>query len=132
MKHYLLPIGTVSSGGNAIEHPVPDYPALLLTSCPAPFEVKVGVEVNRDGRVKDVFGVVLDASPPPWNTYFMATRAALMQWHFHPLRVTRWTADAEGNSHVVDTTREPFHRFYTFRFACDAGKPDVNWVENRQ
>lgn len=129
MKHYSLPMGKISSGGNVIKRQLPVYPESLLASCRAPFEVQVGVEVNRDGRVKDVFGVVLDASPPPWNAYFLATQAVVMQWRFNPLRVTRWAADTEGNSHVVDSANVPFQRFYTFRFACHAGKPDVSLIK---
>ena len=129
MTHYRLPMGDVSSGGNVIERPLPVYPKSMLASCPARFDVHVRMVVNRDGRVENVIGVVLDATPPHWNFYFPPVQAAAMQWRFSPLRVTHWAADVDGNSHVVDSANKPFKRFYTFQFACHAGKPVVSMVE---
>lgn len=131
MQHYTLPMGNISSGGTAIERPLPVYPKSMLVSCPARFDVHVRMDVNRDGRVEHIFGVVLDAAPPHWHVYFPPVQASAMQWRFNPLRVTHWAADVDGNSHVVDSAIKPFKRFYTFQFACHAGKPVVSVVEGK-
>lgn len=130
MKHYTLSMGDISSGGNVIERLLPVYPESMLASCPARYDVPVRMVVNRDGRVDDVIGVVLDATPPHWNLYFASVQAAVLHWRFNPLRVTHWAADVEGNSHVVDSANKPFSRKYTYRFACHAGKPVVRVVED--
>src|SRR6185437_2396363 len=131
MKHYRLPMGDISSGGTAIERKPPVYPKALLPACPAPFEVQARVDVDRAGRVEKVSGVVIDdaAATPRWQQYFLAVRAAAMQWRFNPKQVTHWAADVNGNSHAVDSANEPFLRLYVFRFACHAGKPVVNVAE---
>jgi len=52
-------------------------------------------------------------------------RAAVMQWQFAPLRIAHWAADADGNTHEVDSTSKPFSLLYAFRFECHAGKATV-------
>lgn len=126
-----LPMGDISSGGNVIERHLPVYPKSMLVSCPARFDVRVRMDVNRDGRVEHVIGMVIDAAPAHWHVYLLPVQAAAMQWRFDPLQVTHWAADVDGNSHVVDGANEPFNRFYTFQFACHAGKPVVSVVEGK-
>ena len=130
MTRYSLPMGNIASGGNLIERPLPVYPKSMLASCPARFDVQVVLYVNRDGRVEQVVGEVVDATPPHWRVYFPPVQAAALQWRFNPLRVTHWAADVDGNSHVVDSANKPFKRFYTFQFACHGGKPVVGVVED--
>ena len=131
MKHYRLPMGDISSGGTAIQRNLPVYPKSLLSACPAPVEVEVRVDVNRVGRVEKVSGVVIDdaATTPRWHQYFLAARAAAMQWRYNPVQVTHLAADVDGNSHVVDSANESFERLYRFRFECHAGKPVVGVAE---
>lgn len=131
MSRLSLPMGDISSGGTAIERILPVYPKALLATCPALVEVQVRVDVNRDGRVEQVSGGGIDAAAATslWHAYFLAARAAVMQWRFNPLRVTHWAADVDGRSHVVDRANEPFQRRYEFRFACHAGKSAVSVIE---
>lgn len=131
MSRLSLPMGDISSGGTAVERILPVYPTALLASCPAPVEVRVRVGVNRAGRVDQVSGAGVDATAAThWHAYFLAARTAVMRWRFNPLHVTHWAADVDGNSHVVDSTSEPFQRIYAFRFACHAGKAAVSLVED--
>lgn len=131
MKHYALPMGDISSGGTAIERTLPVYPTSLLAACPSPVEVRVRVDVDRAGRVEQVSGMAIDdaTAAPRWRQYFLAAQTAAMQWRFNPLQVTRWAADVDGNSHVVDSANQPFERRYVFRFECRAGAPVVSVAE---
>ena len=86
IKHYPLPLDDISSGGSAIKRQLPIYPKSPLAPCPAPFDVQVRVDVNRNGRVEHDFGAVIDdvATTPRWHLYFLSAQAAAMQWRFIP------------------------------------------------
>lgn len=131
MQHYTLPMGDISSGGTAIVRHPPVYPAALLAACPEPVQVRARVSVDGTGRVRDVRSVLFadPATTASWQPFLLAIRAAAMEWRFNPLQVTHWAADADGNSHVVDSKNEPFDRTYVFRFACHARKPVVGVAE---
>jgi len=60
------------------------------------------------------------------RAFIDAVRAAAAQWQFNPLQINRWAADADGNSHVVDSETKPFSLAYVFRFACHAGQSTVS------
>ena len=49
----------------------------------------------------------------------------MLGWRFEPLLISRWAADADDRTHTVDTASQPFSLPYEFRFACHAGKADV-------
>ena len=131
MRQYRLPMGDISSGGNIIERRLPAYPESLLAACPVSVEVQIRVDVNRAGQVENVLGGLVDDAglTSRWQQYFLAARAAAMQWRFNPLRVTHWAADVDGNSHVVDSAIQPFKRLYAIRFGCSAGKPVISVAE---
>ena len=58
-------------------------------------------------------------------SFYAAARAAVLQWEFNPLRINHWAADADGNTHAVDSKTKPFSLSYAFRFECHAGKATV-------
>jgi hypothetical protein len=60
------------------------------------------------------------------HAFIDAVRAAALQWQFQPLSISRWAADADGNSHVVDSGTRPFSLTYVFRFECHAGQSSVS------
>lgn len=122
---YQLAMGEVSSGAAPDRRVEPVYPAALLARCPAPVEVRALLVVNAAGRVDDVrvdgeAGADADRRP-----YIDAVKAAASQWTFLPLKVERWAADANGDSHVVDSETRPFSLAYDFRFECRAGTAHV-------
>jgi hypothetical protein len=53
-------------------------------------------------------------------------RVAALRWRFEPLVISRWAADANDQTHTVDTGTRPFSLPYEFRFACHAGKAAVS------
>lgn len=121
-----LPLGGTISGGETLSRVMPAYPPAMLASCPALQEVEVVVHVDAEGRVGAVYGFAIDDFPPPWETFFAVVRPAVMQWHFEPLRVEHWAADAGGNAHAVDGKARAFSRMYRFRFTCHAGETSVS------
>ena len=130
MTRYRLPLDDVTSGGNPIERGLPVYPPTLLARCPASVEVRVRVHVDRAGRVAEASSRFADAGVEAHGAAFLhAVRAAALQWRFNPLQVTRWAADAMGNSHVVDQAEQPFTRSYVVRFACRGGHGAVGMDE---
>lgn len=125
-KHYQLAMGSVSSGATAADRVTPVYPPGELVSCPPPFEVEALLIVDKAGKVSEV-RVANEAQADTHRREFInAVRTAALQWDFLPLKVDRWAADADGNSHVVDSETLPFSQTYVFRFECHAGKAVVS------
>lgn len=124
-SRYQLAIGEVSSGA-APEHRVtPVYPSSLLERCPPPAEVRALLIVDTAGKVGDVRVDDEAAADADRHLYIDAVKAAARQWVFAPLKVNRWAADANGESHVVDSETKPFSLAYDFRFECHAGAARV-------
>jgi hypothetical protein len=126
ITRYTLSMGDISSGANLIDRVAPVYPPGLLVACPAPVEVTALLIVNRSGKVSEVrvaHEADADANQRP---FIAATRAAARQWLFNPLLIKHWAADADGNSHVVDSVIQPFSLTYVFRFECHAGNTHVS------
>jgi hypothetical protein len=125
---YQLAMGEISSGGMPIQRIAPIYPADQLAACPPPQEVRAQLIVDKTGRVSDVRGIVVDdgSATPSWQQFFAVVRTAALQWRFAPLQIEHWAADADGNSHVVDSETKSFSLAYVFRFECHAGKPMVS------
>ena len=120
---YQLAMGEVSSGA-APDHRVnPVYPPSLLTRCPPPVEVRALLIVSAAGKVDDVR--VEGPADADRRLYIDAVKTAAMQWSFLPLKVERWAADANGESHIVDSETRPFSSSYDFRFECHAGAARV-------
>lgn len=123
---YQLALGEVSSGGTPFRRVAPVYPSSLLASCPPPQEVPALLVVDGQGRVGEVRVVDEAQADASRHAFIDAVRAAALQWQFSPLTITRWAADADGNSHVVDSETKPFSLAYVFRFECHAGKSTVS------
>jgi hypothetical protein len=125
-KHYTLAIGSVSSGAAATDRVTPIYPQGELASCPPPLEVEALLIVDKAGKVSEM-RVANEAQADTHRRQFIAAvRTAALHWDFLPLKVDRWAADANGDSHVVDSETLPFSQTYVFRFACHAGKAAVS------
>lgn len=123
--HYQLAMGEVSSGATAFRRVTPIYPTAQLGTCPPVVEVTAKLIVDEAGKVTEVRpgnGASAAANLAP---YLAATRMAALQWQFSPLQINHWAADANGESHVVDSRNEPFSLDYLFRFTCHAGKAQV-------
>ena len=123
---YQLALGEVSSGGTPFRRVAPAYPPNLLASCPPPQEVPARLIVGANGTVGEVRVTGEAQADASRRAFIAAVRVAALQWQFNPLQVNRWAADADGNSHVVDSETRPFSLAYVFRFACHAGKPAVS------
>jgi hypothetical protein len=124
-KHYQLAMGSVSSGASADSRVTPIYPASELAACPPPLEIDALLIVDKAGKVTEV-RVANEAQADTHRHLFIdSVRAAAMRWHFLPLKVDRWAADANGDSHVVDSETLPFSQTYVFRFECHDGKAAV-------
>ena len=122
---YELALGEVSSGA-APEHRVtPVYPAALLAHCPPPEEVRALLVVSAAGRVDDVRVDDEATAAADRRLYIDAVKAAARQWSFVPLKVERWAADANGESHVVDSQARPFSLAFDFHFECYGGAARV-------
>ena len=122
---YELALGEVSSGA-APEHRVtPVYPASLLARCPPPEEVRALLIVSATGTVDDVRIDDDATADADRHLYIDAVKAAARQWSFLPLKVERWAADANGESHLVDSQTRPFSLAYDFHFECHAGAARV-------
>lgn len=126
MRRYPLALGAVSSGGTPLRRVAPVYPPPLLERCPPPQEVSARLRVDTAGKV---IGVQLATAAPAdadRRALVAAVREAALQWRFTPLEVSHWAADAEGNSHGVDSATTPFSVTYVFRFECRGGQPIVS------
>lgn len=122
---YQLAMGEVSSGA-APEHRVsPVYPATLLARCPPPEEVRALFIVSAAGKVDDVRIDDEATAGAERRLYIAAVKAAAIQWSFLPLKVERWAAAANGESHVVDSQTRPFSLAYDFHFECYGGAARV-------
>ena len=126
IARYQLALGEVSSGGTPFRHVAPVYPSSQLASCPPPQEVPALLVVDGQGKVGEVRVVDEAQADASRHAFIAAVRAAALQWQLSPLTISRWAADADGNSHVVDSETKPFSLAYVFRFECHAGKPAVS------
>ncbi|MFC4763287.1 hypothetical protein [Dyella koreensis] len=125
-RRYELAMGDVSSGAVPFHRVAPVYPPSLLASCPSPVEVQALLVVNQEGKVDDVRVVDEVTADAERHLYIDAVRVAARQWDFSPLQITHWAADANGESHVVDSKSRPFSLTYAFRFECHAGRAEVS------
>lgn len=125
-QRYPLAMGEISSGGTPIERVAPLYPADQLAACPPPQEVPAVLSVDRQGKVGEVRVVDEARADASRRAFIGAVRVAALQWRFNPLLIDRWAADADGNSHVVDSETKAFSLHYVFRFECHAGKSIVS------
>lgn len=122
---YHLALGDVSMGATPVKQVAPVYPASQIAACSPLREVNARLTVDGTGMVSDVRGIVVDEALPPWGQFFAAVRAATLQWRFTPLQIEHWAADANGDTHLVDSETRPFSVVYVFRFACHAGQVSV-------
>ncbi|MHB1059340.1 MAG: hypothetical protein ACYC0F_15810 [Rhodanobacter sp.] len=123
---YQLAMGEVSSGATPFKRVTPVYPSGLLAACPPPQEVPVLLVVDAEGAVGEVRVADEARADPARRAFIAAVRTAALQWQFNPLTINRWAADADGNSHVVDSETKPFSLDYVFRFECHAGRGAVS------
>lgn len=122
MAHYQLAMGQVATGATLEAHEPPVYPDAMLSSCPSLVEVPARVIVGTQGNVGDV-----RMNPPAAQLPFAdAVRRAVRSWRYTPLTLSRWAADADGNSHPVDTEAKPFSLDYVFTFRCEHGHTSVS------
>lgn len=129
MARYQLALGEVSSGATPFQRVTPIYPVDQLATCPSPQEVQevqALLIVDQTGKVNEVRVVDEAQANANRRKFTTAVRVAALQWQFNPLLINRWAADADGNSHVVDSETEPFSLSYVFRFECHAGKSVVS------
>jgi len=124
--HYQLALGEVSSGATPMQRVAPVYPPSMLQGCPPVVDITAQVIVDEQGRVTDVRPADAASRAPAVQPFLAATRTAAMRWVFSPLQVNHWSADAEGESHVVDSRTLPFSLDYAFRFSCHAGSAQVS------
>lgn len=123
---YHLALGEVSSGAAPIRRVTPIYPAGQLAACPPLHEVRTLLAVDPAGKVSAVRVVDETLADMSRSPFVAAVRVAALQWQFNPLQVSRWAADANGNSHVVDKGTKAFNVGYEFRFECQAGQSSVS------
>lgn len=124
-SRYQLAMGEVSSGAVPEHRATPVYPPSLLERCPPPAEVRALLIVDGAGKVGDVRVDEEASADAERRLYIDAVKVAAKQWVFMPLKVDRWAADANGESHVVDSETRPFSLAYDFRFECHAGAARV-------
>ena len=124
--HYQLALGEVSSGGKPLARVTPAYPASRLQACVPVVEVIAKLIVDTSGKVTEVRPGNSDAAAADLRPFLAATREAALQWRFDPLQISHWSADANGESHVVDSRTEPFSLDYVFRFTCHSGRAQVS------
>lgn len=125
-EHYQLSLGEVSSGAAPISRVAPRYPPALLDACPAPVRVLATLIVDDTGKVSAVRVINEAQATVQRHRFIDAVRAAAHQWAFQPLQIERWAADANGDSHEVDSQAKPFSLDYQFNFSCSAGKGQVS------
>lgn len=122
LAHYALAIGEVATGATPQTHTPPTYPPAELAQCLPQVELPARVIVDAQGNVAEV-----RLTPAPGQQPFAAAvRQAVRQWHYTPLTITRWAADAQGESHPVDTEAKPFSLDYVFGFHCAHGHAQVS------
>lgn len=124
--HYPLALGEVSSGATPMQRVTPVYPPSMLQACPPAVDIIAQMIVDTRGRVIEVRPADATSRTPAMQPFLAATRAAAMRWVFNPLQVNHWSADAQGESHVVDSRTLPFSLDYSFRFSCHAGSAEVS------
>jgi hypothetical protein len=122
LAHYSLAMGQIAMGATLEAHEPPVYPAALLTHCPSLVELPARVIVGADGHVSEVR---MD-TPSGQQPFADAVRQAVQGWRYVPLTITRWAADAGGNSHPVDSETKPFSLDYVFAFRCEHGRTVVS------
>lgn len=127
VAHYTLALGDVATGGGTIHRVLPVYPPTQLAACPPVVDVRVLVIVGTTGKASEVrhYPAAKPPATPVPPAFFDAVRTAVMQWQFTPLQIAHWAADADGNTHKVDSTIKPFSLAYAFRFECHAGNATV-------
>lgn len=124
LAHYTLALGQVATGATPVVHPSPDYPPAMLASCPSEREIPARVIVDAAGHVAEVrIDPATDSAQGPFAD---AVRKAVRAWTFEPLQISRWAADAQGNSHAVDGGTRPFTLDYVFTFRCRQGQASVS------
>lgn len=123
---YQLALGEVSSGATPIQRVSPVYPPSQLSVCPPPLEVPALLVIDGKGAVSEVRVTDGAQAGSARHAFIAAVRAAALQWKFSPLQIARWAADADGNSHVIDSQTRPFSLAYVFSFACHGGKSSVS------
>jgi hypothetical protein len=117
-----MALGQIAMGATPERHDPPAYPTSMLPACPPRVELPARLIVSAQGRVTQV-----RLSPPPARQPFAdAVRQAMLTWRFIPLTITRWAADANGHSHVVDSEAKPFSLDYVFTFRCEHGRTSVS------
>lgn len=128
MAHYTLAMGDVAVGGKPLSRVLPVYPTGLLAACMPVVVVRAQVIVGRDGKASEVrpYPAAEKTAAPAPPAFLDAVRMAVMQWRFEPLQINHWAADANGNTHEVDSDTKPFSLVYAFRFVCHAGKATVS------
>jgi len=126
MARYQLAMGDMSSGAMPFQRVTPTYPVGQLATCPPPQEVQAQLIVDQAGKVGEVRVVDETQADASRHQFIAAVRVAALQWQFSPLQIDHWAADADGNSHVVDSETKPFSLSYVFRFECHEGKSVVS------
>ncbi|TPG06397.1 hypothetical protein EAH88_13745 [Rhodanobacter glycinis] len=128
---YQLAMGDVSSGATPFQRVTPIYPAAQLAACPPPQEVQAQLIVDQVGKVSEVRVADEVQAAADRRPFIAAVRVAALQWQFSPLQIDHWAADADGNSHVVDSETKPFSLSYVFRFECHGGQSSVSTEASR-
>lgn len=123
---YQLAMGDVSSGATPLHRVTPIYPADQLARCAPPQEVQAQLVVDVDGKVSEVRVPDEAQAGVDQRAFIRAVRVAALQWQFSPLQINHWAADADGNSHVVDSQTKPFSLSYVFHFECHNGASSVS------
>ncbi|MEI7035380.1 hypothetical protein [Fulvimonas yonginensis] len=122
LAHYQLAMGQIAMGATPEAHDPPAYPEAMLATCPAQVDLPARVIVSEQGTVSEV-----RMDPPPAQRPFAeAVRRAVRGWRYTPLAITRWAADADGDSHPVDSETKPFSLDYVFTFRCEHGRASVS------
>jgi hypothetical protein len=122
LAHYKLAMGQAAMGATLEAHDPPAYPDAMLTLCPPRVELPARVIVGTQGSVDEV----RMNAPAAQQPFAQAVRQAVRGWRYTPLTITRWAADADGNSHPVDTEAKPFSLDYVFTFRCEHGHASVS------
>jgi len=119
MVRYALPLGSTAIGATPIDHPAPVYPSAWLARCPPQVTLRALLIVDTRGMVS---AVRMTPKPRIPDAFVAAVRTAARQWRFEPLAISRWAADANGDTHPVETVIRPFSLPYAFSFTCHDGK----------
>lgn len=122
LVRYQLAMGQTAMGATLQAHEPPSYPGSMLASCPAQVELPARVIVDARGHVSEVRMYPSPAQQP----FADAVRLAVAGWRYAPLTITRWAADAQGESHPVDSEAKPFSLDYVFTFRCEHGRTSVS------